>query len=152
MAPRVAPWTVHPIARSIRQATRALGLATAIAAAAAEAQTAPPTAHAPAGAPRVELINCAGGPTLTLEAGDPRALLAEDERDALLAEMLARYPFLERHGFAPAVILMWRRSPNEWLYVSLQPNAFTSDGTLCFTASFVAQVFEVTPTLMRKYF
>jgi hypothetical protein len=73
------------------------------------------------------------------------------ERDALLDEMRARFAVLERDTFSPAVILLWRTPRDEWLYVSLQPNA-TASGSLCFTATFVARIFRITPTLASKYF
>lgn len=99
----------------------------------------------------IEIGSCAGGPPITLGALDARALLDDDERESVLAEMTARYPVLERDGFAPPVILLWRKPIDEWLYVSLRPNGFP-DNALCFTATFVAKVFRITPALTGKYF
>lgn len=99
----------------------------------------------------VEIGSCAGGPPATLGASDERALLDEDERQSVLAEMRSRYPILERDGFAPPVILLWRKPAGEWHYMSLRPNGFP-DNALCFTATFVAKVFRITPALTDKYF
>lgn len=110
---------------------------------AADAPSAPST-------PAVEIRHCAGGPPLTIGAGDARAVLDDEERDTVLAEMLARFPILVRDSFAPPVILLWRKPPDD-LYVSLRPGGF-SDGTACATATFVARIFRITPTLTAKYF
>ena len=99
----------------------------------------------------IEIGNCAGGPPIAVGAEDQRALIDDGERDALLAEMRARFAVLERDTFSPAVILLWRTSRDEWLYVSPQPNPAAS-GSLCFTATFVARIFRITPALARKYF
>jgi hypothetical protein len=142
-------------ARTRRAARRfgwALALVPTAVLAQADPQADPPEVPPATAGQLVEIHNCAGGPSLTLAAGDPRALLDETERDALLAEMLVRFPILQRDGFAPPVILMWRKAPQTWLYVSLRPNAFTNDGTLCFTATFVTEGFRLTPALRRKYF
>ncbi|MEP6876405.1 MAG: hypothetical protein ABI887_18775 [Burkholderiales bacterium] len=99
----------------------------------------------------IEIGSCAGGPSIVVGADDQRALIDDTERDSLLAEMRARYPVLERDTFAPAVILLWHKPRGEWLYVSLQPNPIAS-GNLCFTATFVARLFRITPALASKYF
>ncbi len=99
----------------------------------------------------IEIGSCAGGPPIVVGAEDPRALVNDGERDALLAEMRARFAVLERDTFSPPVILLWRKPRDEWLYVSLQPNA-AANGSLCFTATFVAGIFRITPALASKYF
>jgi hypothetical protein len=99
----------------------------------------------------MEISSCVGGPPIALSAVDARALLDQEEREKLLAEMLARYPMLERDGFAPAAILLWHKAAGEWLYVSMKPNGF-DDNALCFTATFVAKMFQITPALTSKYF
>lgn len=106
-------------------------------------------AQPPAGA-RVEIPSCASGPPISMSVEDERAVLSDDERDSVLAEMTTRYPMLERDGFSPAVIVLWHKAQRQWLYVSLQPLEAAS-GTLCFTASFVAEQFRVTPDVMRVH-
>jgi hypothetical protein len=100
----------------------------------------------------VQIASCAGGPPITVKAIDERAFLDDAERTPLLADMLLRFPILARDRFEPPVILLWHKERDDWRYVSLQPNAFTRGGTLCFTATFVAKIFEQTPALRRKYF
>jgi hypothetical protein len=95
--------------------------------------------------------SCAGGQPIRFAAGDSRALLDETDRRLVHAAMLARYPMLQRDGFAPAQILLWRRAPEEWLYVSLAASP-QRPGEACFTATFAAAGFEFTPELERKYF
>ena len=99
----------------------------------------------------IVLAHCAGGPTLTIAPTDPRAFLADDERDEMLAEARSRYPVLARDGFVAPAVLMWRRAPEEWLFVSLRPNGF-ADNALCVTATFTAKALQVTPALAAKYF
>jgi hypothetical protein len=104
----------------------------------------------PALEPRIAIESCASGPPITLGLGDERAVLADDERDALITEMTARYPVLGSDGFNPPVILLWHKTPSKWLFVSLQPDGDAS-GTLCFTATFVAEQFRITPNLIRAH-
>ena len=87
------------------------------------------TPSTPASGPAIEINHCAGGPPITMSIADRRALLDDDERESLLAEMRARYPILARDDFSAPEILLWRKRPDEWLYVSLRP-----DGT--FTVRF----------------
>jgi len=113
-------------------------------------------AHGAGGVPAhgqdVEIASCAGGPPITVKARDERAFLDDAERAPLLADMRVRFPILARDRFEPPVLLLWHKERDDWRYVSLQPNAFTRGGTLCFTATFVAKIFEQTPALRRKYF
>ena len=95
--------------------------------------------------------SCAGGPGIRLRSDDRRALLDEGDRKRLQDAMTARYSVLQRDGFAPVQILMWRKAPNELLFVTLAPN-FDAADALCFTATFAAEIFELTPALTRKYF
>jgi hypothetical protein len=118
-------------------------LALACAAAGAE------PAVGPGGA--ASLPNCVGDARLALAAADERALLDDTDRAALGSAMLQRYPMLGRDGFAPAAILMWRRSGGDWLYVALASGSRSQPGW-CYTASFNAHVFDITPALLRKYF
>jgi hypothetical protein len=95
--------------------------------------------------------SCAGGQPITLGIAEPRALLDEGDRQQVHAAMLARYPVLGRDGFAPLQIVLWRRADFEWLYVSIGAHR-DKPGELCFTATFAAGVFELSPALRQKYF
>ena len=99
----------------------------------------------------MEIENCAGGPNLRLQSNDRRALLDDDDRRRLRSAMRDRYAVLARDGFEPLQILLWRKAPRELLYVSLAAGLDASD-VLCFTATFAAEVFDLTPALTRKYF
>jgi hypothetical protein len=98
-----------------------------------------------------QLPSCVSDARLELGAADERALLDDTDRAALGSAMLQRYPMLARDGFAPAAILMWRKPGGEWLYVAIAGNGRSQAGW-CFTASFNANVFDITPALLRKYF
>ena len=97
------------------------------------------------------LTSCVSEAHLELQAADERVLLDAPDRAALGSAMLQRYPMLGRDGFAPAAILMWRKPGRDWLYVALSKSE-RAPGGWCFTASFAAKVFDVTPALERKYF
>jgi hypothetical protein len=95
--------------------------------------------------------NCAGGPPLQIAAADNRAVLDDDDRRQLSAAMRLRFPVLAADDFTPAQIVLWQKAPNEWLYVSLALRREAPDAP-CFTATFVAAVFDASPDLLRKYF
>jgi hypothetical protein len=101
------------------------------------------------------ITHCVGsGPALTLRRHDSRALLDPEDRDGVHAAIVQRYPVLGGGGRAPAYVMLWRKSADEWLYVSLAKNegAGRPPGTLCFTATIRANDFEFTRELIRKYF
>jgi hypothetical protein len=124
-------------------------LITASIAATGQACGAQGTATLPAGA--FVLENCVTGPSIGIGATDKRAVLDDSDRDAVQAAIVARYPKLEGDGFAPAHVLLWQRSPDEWLYVNLMLRSSNPD-TFCFTATFAAKRFEFTEPLIKKYF
>ena len=126
--------------------TRSCAWGLALIVAVCGAQT--PGASAPG--PAIEINHCAGGPPITMGMADRRVLLDDDERQSLLAEMRTRYPILERDDFSAPEILLWRKGPDEWLYVSLRPDGLANGGP-CVTATFMARVFRITPVLTRKY-
>ena len=104
-----------------------------------------------AGETTTNLSGCAGSGSLELNIRDDTAMLDDTDRAALGAAMLKRYPMLGRDGFAPAAILLWRKRGGPWLYVTLAKAPAPGEGW-CFSATFVANVFEATPALVRKYF
>jgi hypothetical protein len=99
----------------------------------------------------VGIESCAGGLAITMAAGDSRALLDDVDRGGVVAAMLARYPVLGQNGFTPRQMLLWQKSPGDWLYVALgeQPGR---PGVPCSIASFAAARFDFTPGMVQKYF
>src|SRR4051812_45915224 len=75
------------------------------------ATAAPPAAAAtvPGQPPLSEISSCAGsGPAIQLAPADSRALLDAADRDMVQAAVVARYPLLQRDGFAAPYMLLWR--------------------------------------------
>jgi hypothetical protein len=95
--------------------------------------------------------SCVSGPAIRFEAGDSKALLDDGDRQRVQREMVARYPMLQRDGFEPSYIVLWRKAGSDWLYVTLLANG-ERPSDLCFTATFTAAAFEFTDALLRKYF
>ena len=130
---------------TIHAPTRALGLLprasiVALCAAAAAAAAGP-----------LNIDHCVAGPPIHLaEAGD-KAMLDNVEREQVNVAILARYPALAADGFAPQQIMLWRRGSDGWLFTSLMPTPDHPE-TPCFTATFEANLFDITPTLTQKYF
>lgn len=112
-----------------------------------------PGAQTPALPPggAASLPSCVSETRLEVAVADEHAWLDDTDRTALSRAMSQRYPMLGRDGFAPAAILMWRKPGQPWLYVALAKNDRTP-AAWCFTASFSASVFDITPALVRKYF
>ena len=95
--------------------------------------------------------NCVGSDVVELHAGTDSALLDELERAQIHSAMLARFKQLAGDGFAPAAIVLWRSPSFGWVYLALKSHA-DKPGKLCSAASFSAAQFELTGTLLRKYF
>jgi len=111
-----------------------------------------PTLHAePPAATPVAVQNCVGSDTIELRAGEDSMLLDDADRDAMVTDMLKRYPVLGRDGFVPAAVLLWRKPGSGWVYVALRRQA-DKPGGVCALASFSAAAFELTAPLLRKYF
>lgn len=95
--------------------------------------------------------NCVGDEIIELHAGTDSALLDEPDRGEIRSAMLARYKQLAGDGFAPTAIVLWRSPSFGWVYLALKSHA-EKPGKLCSAASFSAAQFELTSTLLRKYF
>jgi hypothetical protein len=102
-------------------------------------------------APVTYVENCVGSDIVELHAGIDSALLDDPERAQIHAAMLARYQQLAADGFAPTAIVLWRSPSFGWIYLALKSHA-EKPGKLCSVASFSAAQFELTATLLRKYF
>ncbi|MEO7336339.1 MAG: hypothetical protein ABIV63_07150 [Caldimonas sp.] len=95
--------------------------------------------------------NCANGPPIVFGAEDRRVQLDAVDVGAVAAAVGRRYPVLERDGLAPDAIVLWRKPGSGWLYVTMLVNP-SKPVEACFTATFVAQRFELTGRLLVKYF
>jgi hypothetical protein len=102
-------------------------------------------------APATFIENCIGSDIVELHAGIDSALLDAPERAQIHAAMLARYQSLAADGFAPTAIVLWRSPSFGWVYLALKGHA-EKPGKLCSVASFSAAQFDLTATLLRKYF
>jgi hypothetical protein len=135
----------EPRCAAIRRAIWAVCIATGLVGAArAQENEAPPD-------PVTFIENCAGDEAIELHAGTDSALLDEPDRAQIHSAMLARYKQLAADGFAPTAIVLWRSPSFGWIYLALKGQA-GKPGKLCSAASFSAAQFELTGTLLRKYF
>lgn len=92
-----------------------------------------------------------GSPPLVFARADQRALLDSADRERFQGAALSLYKVLDRRAFASVQIMLWGKGPEEWVYVSVVPVDGDTQPS-CFTATFTAEPFEFTPTLIRKYF
>lgn len=122
------------------------GLAGSLLCASACAQT-----DSPPGSSNTYVENCIGAETIELHAGEDSALLDPADSARTFAAMLKRYPMLERDGFAPTAIVLWRKPESGWVYLALNSHP-DKPGKVCSAATFSAGVFEFSATLLRKYF
>lgn len=99
----------------------------------------------------VGIDSCAGGLAMTMAASDSRVLLDDVDRGGVVAALLARYPVLGQNGFTPKQMLLWQKSPGDWLYVALGDQS-GRPGVPCSIASFAAARFDFTPSMVQKYF
>jgi hypothetical protein len=95
--------------------------------------------------------SCVDTSTLRFRADDRHVLLDTADADAVRAAIVLRYPQIEQDDVAPQRIVLWRHPTFGWVYVALLVNP-AKPGELCFTASFGADKFEMSPALIAKYF
>ena len=100
---------------------------------------------------RALIESCVSHDTIEFSIGHNSALLDAEDHLQVSAAMLRRYPVLQADGFAPSHLLLWRRPGADWLFVALLANPH-KPSEVCFTATFSAGVFELTPGLLKKYF
>lgn len=94
--------------------------------------------------------NCVGPDTLEINLRGDAVMLDDADRRGVAAAMGQRYAVLGP-GFDPVAIVLWRRPGQGWLYVALD-TPLRPPPAWCFSATFVAPVFDFTPALQRKYF
>jgi hypothetical protein len=129
-------------------ACTALTLALACVANAALARDEPrPIAAAVANA----IESCVDNSAIRFVAQDKRALLDPADTGTVGAAIVRRYPMVEHDDLSPQGIVLWRQPKFGWVYVTLLVNPAKA-GEVCFTGSFGADRFEMTPSLIDKYF
>lgn len=99
----------------------------------------------------VAIESCVSDARITFGRTDLRALLDDDERRAVHAQLMQRYPAAQRVGVEPTHLVLWQPSEGPWLYVALLQHPQHPE-QWCFTASFVAGTVERTSVLLQKYF
>ena len=97
------------------------------------------------------LDSCAGGATIQFQAEDRRVVLEAADAAAVGSALARRYPVLDRDGLLPDGVVLWRKPSIGWLFVTLLANP-AKPTDVCFTATFVADRFEITAALLVKYF
>ena len=95
--------------------------------------------------------SCVDSSAIRFRAEDKRVLLEAEDLDRVSAAIMRRYPLVEQDGLAPQGLVLWRKPEMGWVYVALLVNPSKS-GEVCFTATFGADKFEMTPALIAKYF
>lgn len=138
------PCPATPIGRALSMAA----VLSAIASASASAGGAP---GAQAGGAAGAVASCIGSATSIWSAADSRVELDANDARIVAAAIVARYPVIGNDGLTPQRLLLAKRAGGAWLYVALRADAGRPGG-VCSTASFVAERFELTPALLRKYF
>lgn len=129
--------------------TAAVAVTAALSPAAAMAQELPRIFDKGGAHARIE--SCVSHDAIEFSIGHNSALLDAGDRLQITAAMQQRYPMLHADGFAPSHLLLWRRPGADWLFVALLANPH-KPSEVCFTATFSAAVFELTPVLLKKYF
>ncbi len=105
----------------------------------------------PTVAVRGAIESCVSKAWIAMGSGDLSAVLDEDDRRMVNAQLVRLYPVVEQDGLAPARLMLWQKRSGEVLYVALLPNP-AKPGEACFTATFAASRLDMTLMLRRKYF
>ncbi len=95
--------------------------------------------------------SCVDESAIRFGQDDRRTILNPPDAEAVSAALVRRYPMLSQDGFEPQSIVLWRKPEAGWLYITLLVNP-AKPGEVCFTATFVADRFELTAPLLEKYF
>jgi hypothetical protein len=95
--------------------------------------------------------SCVSTQAIRFSGSDRRVRLDAGDAAAVSAAIVRRYPMVERDGLAPQHIVLWRKPDAQWIYIALLENPERA-GQVCFTATFTAARFELTPQLIAKYF
>lgn len=95
--------------------------------------------------------SCVDVSTIHFAAEDRHVLLEAADAESVRAAIVRRYPQVEQDGLAPDRVVLWKHPTYGWVYVSLLINP-AKPGEVCFTGTFGADKFEVSPGLTEKYF
>ena len=95
--------------------------------------------------------SCVDHQAIRFGADDRRAVLDAADAATVSAALVRRYPVVDRDGLAPQHIVLWKQPASGWLYIALLENPARPDER-CYTATFVASRFDVTPQMIAKYF
>jgi hypothetical protein len=95
--------------------------------------------------------SCVSSDTLSFREGDNGTLLGELDRFQVAAEIIRRYPVIERDGLYPTAIALWRRKEGDWVFATLVARA-EPPHPLCFTANVAIGEVGMAPALLKKYF
>jgi hypothetical protein len=131
-----------------RSVVRAALIAGGLVAAAAWGRDEPRAAAAALGE---SIESCVDRSTIRFRTGDRRTLLDAIDTASVAAALVRRYPMVEQDGLVPQRIAVWRKPEVGWLYVALLANP-AKPAELCFTATFTASRFELTASVLEKYF
>ena len=95
--------------------------------------------------------SCVSNGRIAFGRSDLRVMLDDDERQAVHAQLMQRYPAAQRVGAEPSHLVLWQQANGTWLYVALLQHPQQPDQWF-FTASFVAGNVERTTVLLRTSF
>jgi hypothetical protein len=101
-------------------------------------------------APPAPIESCVSRDAIAFRSGDLSAVLDDQDHRAVSAAMARLYPVVERDGMTPQRWLLWQKRGGETVYVALLPNP-QKPAEACFTATFSAARFDMTPLLRRTY-
>ena len=97
------------------------------------------------------IVSCVDQQALHFGPGERRVLLDALDAADVGAALTRRYPVVQRDGLTPQRIVLWQKSGGPWLYVALLENP-KKPTEHCYTATFVAERFDLTGPLVSKYF
>jgi len=95
--------------------------------------------------------SCVDASAIRFRKDDRHVILDSADTASVSTALTRRYPVVQRNGLAPQGVVLWRKPEVGWLYVTLLVNP-AKPGEVCFTATFSASRFEITGSLLEKYF
>lgn len=102
-------------------------------------------------APTVVIENCVSRDKLSFRSGESGSLLDAGDAKLVAAEIVHRYPLIERDGLYPTAIALWRRPGGDWAFATLMPKKRPANA-VCFTANVSGDKLDATPAMLKKYF